>query len=58
MRYTAYQPHNAEAYTLATSSQKYTNIHQIRTSGEKFNIFLARARQTCGSEFTKTRHFK
>ena len=49
-------PITLKAYSLASFQKYIFNVHQITTSGAKFNIFLARARQKYRSEFTKTRH--
>jgi len=43
MQYKAYQPHYFNV-VFATSQKYIFNVHQITTSGGKFNIFLARRR--------------
>ena len=45
----AYQPHYSNG--IFTIYQKYTfNVHQITTSGDKFNTFLARTRTKCTAQ--------
>jgi len=53
-----YPPHNSNR-VFTISKKQIFNIHQIITSGRKFNIFLAKTRTNkYRSECTKIHHFK